>query len=142
MKRGGAARRVRRGPLRLPMRELAGLPASAVRRCVPFSGNAITRPLLRMRDVVVRGALNGLAAVPQLGVASLFVGDHAVQPAQPVRGSTSSALPIGHGLGWPVRDRSETMELSSLPSWERVYVSICAEFNILATCVLAGQHSG
>jgi hypothetical protein len=77
--------------------------------------DAITRPLLRMRDVVARGALYGLAAIPQLGVASLVVGDHAVEPAQPVPGSTSSALPIGHGLGWPVRDRSETMRIEVTP---------------------------
>ncbi|MFI8089332.1 DUF6336 family protein [Streptomyces sp. NPDC086080] len=38
--------------------------------------DAITRPLLRIRDVAVRGALYGLAAVSLLGVASLFVGDH------------------------------------------------------------------
>ncbi|MFF8934575.1 DUF6336 family protein [Streptomyces paradoxus] len=38
--------------------------------------DAIIRPLLRIRDVVARGALYGLAAVPLLGVASLFVGDH------------------------------------------------------------------
>ncbi|MEU1004448.1 DUF6336 family protein [Streptomyces tibetensis] len=79
------------------MRELASLPASAVRRRVPFCGNAITRPLLRMRDVVARGALYGLAAVPQLGVASLFVGDHAVQP-----GSPCLARPVGS----PQRTRS------------------------------------
>ncbi|MEV3987494.1 DUF6336 family protein [Streptomyces sp. NPDC049837] len=36
----------------------------------------ITQPLLRFRDVVARGALYGLAAVPLLGVASLFVADH------------------------------------------------------------------
>lgn len=36
----------------------------------------ITQPLLRFRDVVGRGALYGLVAVPLLGVASLFVGDH------------------------------------------------------------------
>ncbi|MEU4466313.1 DUF6336 family protein [Streptomyces sp. NPDC024017] len=34
------------------------------------------RPLLRMRDVAACGALYGLAAVPLLGVISLFVGDH------------------------------------------------------------------
>ncbi|MER7406090.1 DUF6336 family protein [Streptomyces sp. NPDC000070] len=38
--------------------------------------DAIIRPLLRIRDVATRGALYGLAAVPLLGVASLFVGDH------------------------------------------------------------------
>ncbi|MGI5430798.1 DUF6336 family protein [Streptomyces sp. CA-179760] len=38
--------------------------------------DAIIRPLLRIRDVAVCGALYGLAAVPQPGVASLFVGDH------------------------------------------------------------------
>ncbi|MFE5754465.1 DUF6336 family protein [Streptomyces massasporeus] len=38
--------------------------------------DAIIRPLLRIRDVMERGALYGLAAVPLLGVASLFVGDH------------------------------------------------------------------
>ncbi|KOX02216.1 hypothetical protein ADK65_08510 [Streptomyces sp. NRRL B-1140] len=36
----------------------------------------IIQPLLRIRDVAARGALYGLAAVPLLGVASLFVGDH------------------------------------------------------------------
>ncbi|MFF5157931.1 DUF6336 family protein [Streptomyces sp. NPDC000348] len=38
--------------------------------------DAIIRPLLRIRDVAARGALYGLAAVPLLGLASLFVGDH------------------------------------------------------------------
>ncbi|RST10172.1 hypothetical protein E2C00_18450 [Streptomyces sp. WAC05374] len=38
--------------------------------------NEITQPLLRFRDVVARGALYGVAAVPLLGVASLFVADH------------------------------------------------------------------
>ncbi|GAA2766497.1 hypothetical protein GCM10010103_55380 [Streptomyces paradoxus] len=38
--------------------------------------DAIIRPLLRIQDVAARGALYGLAAVPLLGVASLFVGDH------------------------------------------------------------------
>ncbi|MFF9811563.1 DUF6336 family protein [Streptomyces coeruleorubidus] len=38
--------------------------------------DAITRPLLRIRDVAARGALYGLASVPVLGVASLFFGDH------------------------------------------------------------------
>ncbi|MFD5337482.1 DUF6336 family protein [Streptomyces hawaiiensis] len=38
--------------------------------------DAIIRPLLRIRDVAARGALYGLAAVPLLGVVSLFVGDH------------------------------------------------------------------
>ncbi|MFJ7181134.1 DUF6336 family protein [Streptomyces massasporeus] len=38
--------------------------------------DAIIQPLLRIRDVAARGALYGLAAVPLLGVASLFVGDH------------------------------------------------------------------
>ncbi|MEU1107103.1 DUF6336 family protein [Streptomyces tibetensis] len=38
--------------------------------------NAIIRPLLRIRDVAARGALFGLATVPLLGVASLFLGDH------------------------------------------------------------------
>ncbi|MEU1940638.1 DUF6336 family protein [Streptomyces coeruleorubidus] len=38
--------------------------------------DAIIRPLLRIRDVAARGALYGLAAVPLLGVASLFFGDH------------------------------------------------------------------
>ncbi|MEU4490019.1 DUF6336 family protein [Streptomyces purpurascens] len=38
--------------------------------------DAITRPLLRIRDVAARGALYGLAAVPLLGVASLSFGDH------------------------------------------------------------------
>lgn len=38
--------------------------------------DAITRPMLRIRDVAARGALYGLAAVPLLGMASLFVGDH------------------------------------------------------------------
>ncbi|MFI7019977.1 DUF6336 family protein [Streptomyces sp. NPDC050164] len=38
--------------------------------------DTIIRPLLRIRDVAARGALYGLAAVPLLGVASLFVGDH------------------------------------------------------------------
>lgn len=38
--------------------------------------DAIIRPLLRIRDVAARGTLYGLAAVPVLGVASLFVGDH------------------------------------------------------------------
>ncbi|MEV7068863.1 DUF6336 family protein [Streptomyces collinus] len=38
--------------------------------------DAIIRPLLRTRDVAARGASYGLAAVPLLGVASLFVGDH------------------------------------------------------------------
>ncbi|MFH8498870.1 DUF6336 family protein [Streptomyces coeruleorubidus] len=38
--------------------------------------DAIIRPLLRIRDVAARGALYGLAAVPLLGMASLFVGDH------------------------------------------------------------------
>ncbi|WP_159038847.1 DUF6336 family protein [Streptomyces sp. NRRL B-1140] len=32
--------------------------------------------MLRTRDVAARGASYGLAAVPLLGVASLFVGDH------------------------------------------------------------------
>lgn len=38
--------------------------------------DAIIRPLLRIRDVAARGALFGMAALPLLGVASLFVGDH------------------------------------------------------------------
>lgn len=38
--------------------------------------DAIIRPLLRIRDVAARGGLYGLAAVPLVGVASLFVGDH------------------------------------------------------------------
>jgi hypothetical protein len=38
--------------------------------------DAIIRPLLRIRDVAARGALYGLAAVPLLGMASLFFGDH------------------------------------------------------------------
>ncbi|MFD6174362.1 DUF6336 family protein [Streptomyces coeruleorubidus] len=38
--------------------------------------DAIVRPLLRIRDVAARGGLYGLAAVPLLRVASLFVGDH------------------------------------------------------------------
>ncbi|MET9760059.1 DUF6336 family protein [Streptomyces sp. NPDC006372] len=38
--------------------------------------DAVIRPLLRIRDVAARGALYGLAAVPLLGVVSLFVGDH------------------------------------------------------------------
>ncbi|GGS95600.1 DUF6336 family protein [Streptomyces violaceus] len=38
--------------------------------------DAIIRPLLPIRDVASRGALYGLAAVPLLGVASLFVDDH------------------------------------------------------------------
>lgn len=38
--------------------------------------DAIVGPLLRIRDVAARGALYGLVAVPLLGVASLFVGDH------------------------------------------------------------------
>jgi hypothetical protein len=38
--------------------------------------DAIIRPLLRIRDVAARGALYGLAAVPLLEAASLFVGDH------------------------------------------------------------------
>ncbi|MFC8142919.1 DUF6336 family protein [Streptomyces paradoxus] len=38
--------------------------------------DAIIQPLLRIREVVARGALYGLAAVPLLGVASLFFGDH------------------------------------------------------------------
>ncbi|MDG9711344.1 DUF6336 family protein [Streptomyces sp. DH10] len=38
--------------------------------------DAIIRPLLRIREVAAHGALYGLAAVPLLGVASLFVGDH------------------------------------------------------------------
>lgn len=33
-------------------------------------------PLLRIRDVTARGALYGLAAVPLLAAASLFIGDH------------------------------------------------------------------
>lgn len=36
----------------------------------------IAQPLLRFRDVVARGALYGVVAVPLLGVASLFVADH------------------------------------------------------------------
>jgi NhaP-type Na+/H+ or K+/H+ antiporter len=36
----------------------------------------IARPLLRLRDVVARGALAGLAAVPLLGALSLCAGDH------------------------------------------------------------------
>ncbi|MEU3895193.1 DUF6336 family protein [Streptomyces sp. NPDC045251] len=38
--------------------------------------DAIIQPLLRSRDVAARGALYGVAAVPLLGAASLFVGDH------------------------------------------------------------------
>ncbi|MEU6474496.1 DUF6336 family protein [Streptomyces massasporeus] len=38
--------------------------------------DAFIRPLLRIRDVMARGALYGLAAVPLLGMASLCVGDH------------------------------------------------------------------
>ncbi|MGW1922909.1 DUF6336 family protein [Streptomyces massasporeus] len=38
--------------------------------------DAIIQPLLRIRDVAARGARYGLVAVPLLGVASLFVGDH------------------------------------------------------------------
>lgn len=38
--------------------------------------DVIIRPLLRIRDVAARGALYGLAAVPLLAAASLFVGDH------------------------------------------------------------------
>jgi hypothetical protein len=38
--------------------------------------DAIIRPLLRIRDVAARGVLYGLAAVPLLGVASLFFGAH------------------------------------------------------------------
>ncbi|WP_231158521.1 DUF6336 family protein [Streptomyces sp. CNZ748] len=38
--------------------------------------DAIIRPLLRIRDVTARGALYGLAAVPLLAAASLFISDH------------------------------------------------------------------